>query len=99
MRPLPISYHILFYQVKGDDSSLWMPVGDIPPDMTASEYYPQEELIFGGRSTDQSDKIKEFISRCKYDKILALISEIDVINIEEMHVRTLSNFPSKKLRS
>ncbi|XP_063693760.1 collagen alpha-2(IV) chain-like [Bolinopsis microptera] len=51
-------------EVKGDDSSLWMPVGDIPEDMSASEYYPQEELIFGGKENDQSDRIKQFISRC-----------------------------------
>ena len=56
------------HQVKGDDSSLWMPVGDIPDDLTASEYYPQEELIIGsvGTASDQSDKIKEFISRCEH---------------------------------
>ena len=43
-----------------------MPVGDIPEDMSASEYYPQEELIFGGKENDQSDKIKQFISRCEF---------------------------------
>ena len=32
----------------------------------ASEYYPQEELVVGGRDSDQSDRIKEFLSRCKF---------------------------------
>ena len=45
--------------------------------------------------TNQSDKIKEFISRCKYDKILALISIIDIIKMDEMHVRTFTCFTSK----
>ena len=37
----------------GDDSSLWMPVGDIPEGMTASEYLPQEELIMGDGDDDR----------------------------------------------
>lgn len=53
-------------EVRGDDSSLWMPVGNIPDDLTASEYYPQDELIVGGAGTaaDQSEEVKKFLSRC-----------------------------------
>merc|ERR1711935_606788 len=61
-------------ELQGDDSSLWMPVGDIPEDMTASEYLPQEELTMGDAT--KAAKILQYISRCTVCKSPSVVLAI-----------------------
>jgi hypothetical protein len=42
-----------------------MPTANIPKGTPLSEFYPVEELIFGGAETDDSEEIMKFISRCE----------------------------------